>query len=129
VQYVWDEKYETGNEKIDNQHRLIFDAANMLSDAVVRGKEDEILNKAFDLLLQYVNTHFSDEEAYYEEIGSSLLRAQKDEHQSLINELREIWHEKRHGSTDAGLDLDYWMEKRLVPHIVAEDTRAQKSKT
>jgi len=127
MQYVWSDDYETGNKKIDDQHRLIFDAANMVSDAVRRGKEDEILNQAFTLLLQYVNTHFSDEEAYYEEIRSSLLRAQKDEHQSLINELREIWYEKRHGSLDAGTDLDYWMEKRLIPHIIAEDTRAQKT--
>ncbi len=127
MRYVWNDEYLTGNKKIDDQHRLIFDAANMLSDAVKRGKEEQILNQAFTLLLDYVNTHFSDEEDYYEKIGSSLLTAQKDEHQSLINELREIWYEKRHGSTDAGTDLDYWMEKRLIPHIVAEDTQAQKT--
>jgi len=73
MRYVWNHDYETGNTKIDDQHRLIFDAANMVSDAVMRGKEDDILNQAFDLLLQYVNTHFSDEEAFYEEIRSSLL--------------------------------------------------------
>lgn len=127
MRYVWNQDYETGNTKIDDQHRLIFDAANMLSEAVRHGKEEGILNKAFDLLLSYVNTHFSDEEAYYEEIHSTLLLAQKDEHQSLINELREIWYERRHGSTDAGTDLDHWMEKRLIPHIIAEDTQAQHS--
>lgn len=128
MRYVWEDTYATGNEKIDDQHRTIFDAANVLFDAVKKSREGEILDQAFDLLLQYTNTHFNDEEDYYREIGSSLLKAQQDEHQQLINELREIWHEKRHGSTDAGTDLDYWMEKRLIPHIIAEDTRAQKAK-
>lgn len=127
MRYVWKDEYNTGNDKIDNQHRLIFDAANFLSDAVKQVKEEEILDLSFDLLLQYTNMHFTDEEKYYEEIGSSLLATQKDEHQKLLNELREMWHEKRHGSSDAGTDLDHWMERRLIPHIIAEDTRAQKA--
>lgn len=127
MRYVWKDEYNTGNDKIDDQHRLIFDAANLLSDAVKQVKEEEILNQSFDLLLQYTNTHFTDEEEYYKKIGSSLLATQKDEHQRLLNELREMWHEKRHGSSDAGTDLDHWMERRLIPHIIAEDTRAQKA--
>ena len=127
MRFVWEAEYNTGNEKIDDQHRLIFDAANVLFDGVKKYKEDEILDQSFDLLLRYTNTHFRDEEKHYEKIGSVLLKAQKNEHQKLINELRELWHEKRHGSSDAGTDLDYWMEKRLLPHIIAEDTRAQKA--
>ena len=128
MRYVWGAEYNTGNEKIDDQHRLIFDAANALFAAVKKGTESNILDQSFDLLLKYTNTHFRDEEEYYENIGSSLLKAQQHEHQMLINELRELWHEKRHGSSDAGTDLDYWLEKRLVPHIIAEDTRAQKAR-
>lgn len=99
----------------------------MLSDSVRHGKEETILNEASNLLLNYVNTHFLDEKTYYEEIRSALLLAQKDELQSPINEIREILYETRHGSTDAGTDLDHWREKRLIPHIRAEDTRAQNS--
>ncbi|MFC1673712.1 bacteriohemerythrin [Pseudomonadota bacterium] len=127
MRYVWYAKYDTGNDTIDSQHRMIFDAANVFSDAIHTNKEAEIIDKAFDLLLQYTNTHFSDEEQYYEEIGSALLATQKIEHQELINELREIWYEKRHGSKEAGTDLDVWMERRLIPHIISEDTSAQKA--
>lgn len=128
MRYVWDNDYNTGNAIIDAQHRLIFDAANTLFEAVKQSKEGEILDQSFNLLLKYTNTHFSDEEDYYLAIGSSLLKFQQEEHQKLINELREIWYEKRHGSEVAGTDLDFWMERRLIPHIVAEDTRAQKTK-
>lgn len=128
ARFEWDNEYNTGNDKIDDQHRMIFDAANMLFDAVRQCKESTILDQFFDLLLQYTNTHFRDEEEHYKEIGSSLLLQQKDEHQILLDDLREMWREKRHGSSDAGTDLDHWMERRLIPHITAEDTRAQKAK-
>lgn len=127
MRYQWSDDYLTGNAKIDDQHRLIFDAANLLYDAVRRKDEDSVLDQAFDLLLRYTNTHFQDEEAHYRQIGSSLLKTQEIEHRTLLNEIRDLWQEKRRGSDSAGSDLDHWMEKRLVPHIVAEDTRAQKS--
>ncbi len=90
MRYVWKDELDTGDKKIDGQHRMIFDAANLLFEAVKQGKEEAVLNQSFNLLLQYVNTHFSNEEIYYEEIRSTLLASQKDEHQKLINELREI---------------------------------------
>jgi hemerythrin len=127
MQYVWDDKYDTGNDKIDDQHRMIFEAANVFFAAVKGGKEGAILDRSFELLLHYTNTHFRDEEEYYENIGSSLLASQRIEHRDLIDELREMWREKREGSSDAGLDLDFWMERRLIPHIIEEDTRAQKT--
>lgn len=127
MDFIWQQQYDTGNEKIDQQHRMIFNAANMFVTAIRNNNENEILDQAFDLLLRYVNTHFRDEEKFYAEIGSSLLITQREEHRELLNDLRDIWHDKRHGSKDAGTDLGLWMERRLIPHIIGEDTRAQKA--
>ena len=127
MRYVWKSTYETGDATVDKQHRIIFDAANAFYAAVRKGKEDAILNEAFDLLLHYVNTHFSDEEDFYERIGCTVLDKHKIEHQLMTNELREIWHEKRQGSKDAATDLDIWMDRRLIPHIITDDIRAQNS--
>jgi hemerythrin len=127
TRFEWSDDYNTGNAKIDDQHRMIFDAANMLFNAVSQGKESTVLDKSFDLLLQYTNTHFKDEEEYYVKIGSSLLMQQKNEHERLLDELREMWRDKRHGASDSGTDLDHWMERRLIPHIIKEDTSAQRA--
>ena len=62
MQYEWDDKYDTGNDKIDDQHRMIFEAANVFSAAVKGGKEGAILERSFELLLHYTNTHFSSHE-------------------------------------------------------------------
>ena len=128
MQYKWRPEYNTGDQVIDDQHKLIFEAANTFFDAMRHNKEDDILDQSFELLLHYTNTHFKDEENFYQRIASPLLEIQRSEHADLIDELREMWREKRQGSTDAAVDLDFWMERRLVPHIIEEDTRAQKSK-
>jgi hemerythrin len=126
MRYDWKTQYGTGDEKIDGQHRMIFEAANVFFDAMKQNKEDAVLDQSFELLLHYTNTHFKDEEVFYERINSSLLDIQRTEHADLIDELREMWREKRQGSSDAATDLDFWMERRLIPHIIEEDTRAQR---
>ena len=128
MQYKWRPEYNTGDQLIDDQHKLIFEAANTFFDAMRQNKEDDILDQSFELLLHYTNTHFRDEENFYQRIASPLLETQRSEHADLIDELRDMWREKRQGSSDAATDLDFWMERRLVPHIIEEDTRAQKTK-
>ncbi len=126
--FLWDDEYDTGDANIDAQHQMIFDAANMFVDAIRQNKEIEILDHAFELLLRYTQTHFTEEEAFYENIGSLLLEEQIKQHIQLMQELKNIWQQKQEGSQVAGQALSVWMEKKLIPHIVHSDTLAQKSK-
>ncbi len=127
MRYVWKDDYLTGNSLVDKQHQKIFKAANLFHKAIEAGQEDVLQDKAFDLLLEYTNTHFSDEEDHYRAINSPLINIQIEEDKKLLDDLRELWHEKRSGSETAGTDLDHWMEVKLIPHIIAEDTKAQKA--
>lgn len=127
MHFIWDTAYETGNEQIDGQHRMIFDAANMLIEAIHKAKENAVLEHAFQLLREYTATHFSDEERHYAEIGSTLLDAQIRQHQTLLEQLEAIWQDKLSGSAHAGQALSVWMERHLLPHITDCDTQAQKA--
>ena len=129
MEFVWDESYNTGDNTIDGQHRMIFDAANMFVDAIQQSKETDILDQAFDLLMKYTQTHFADEEAFYVKIGSTELEDQIEQHQNLLDQLTKIWNEKESGSEYAGQALSVWMETRLIPHIIHSDTSAQKSRS
>ena len=130
ARFNWENRLDLGHPQIDDQHRRIFDLANALDAAVKKSKEDAILDHAFDLLLQYTNKHFSDEEALYEEMGSTLLKAHRDEHHRLLDDIREMWNEKRRGVLDdPGIALEYWVERRLIPHIVESDQAAMKAAT
>ena len=60
--YVWDPSLETGNEKIDTQHRQFISAINNIIDAHREGKSKEELANTLDFLSGYSILHFSDEE-------------------------------------------------------------------
>ncbi|MEG3617140.1 hemerythrin family protein [Magnetovibrio sp. PR-2] len=128
MEFNWDDSFKTGDDTIDAQHRMIFDAANMFVDAIHQSKETAILEQAFDLLMKYTQTHFADEEAFYVKTGSTLLDEQTEQHKSLLDELNKIWAEKEAGSQFAGQALSVWMERRLIPHIINNDTAAQKAR-
>ena len=60
--YKWDPSLETGNEKIDSQHRQLIVSINSMMEAHQQGKGKEELEKALDFLTGYTILHFSDEE-------------------------------------------------------------------
>jgi hemerythrin len=123
--YQWLSKYNTGNSTIDSEHKKIFDAANLFHLAFVTHKEHQVIYKAFDLIINYTNTHFANEEKFFRENGCRFLNEHDLLHRKLVNEIREMWHEKRTGINDQiEAELDYWLERRLLPHIMEDDIRA-----
>lgn len=56
--FAWTDAYNVGNELIDGQHRQLVELVNIFHEAVSMGKEEAILNQAFDHMLQYTNKHF-----------------------------------------------------------------------
>ena len=65
--YPWDPELETGHEKIDNQHKQLFDALNNFIDVSMRGNGENEIYRTMDFLAGYTIMHFSDEEKLQEE--------------------------------------------------------------
>lgn len=87
------EKYFTGIELIDQEHRVLFEiiaeAKSLIKEELLYDKYDEILN-ILDRLKEYTKEHFRDEEEYMESIGYSRLDAQKRAHEAFVEKLMEI---------------------------------------
>lgn len=60
--FQWDERFETGIEIIDKQHRELFKRIDNLALAVYEGKGKSELNKIIEYLETYINDHFTLEE-------------------------------------------------------------------
>lgn len=61
--YIFTKDLETGNTKIDQQHKQLIDAINNLLDACARGMGRNELEKTTKFLYDYTAKHFADEEA------------------------------------------------------------------
>ena len=58
----WDSSLETGYNKIDNQHKQLFQEVNALMTACPAGKGKAAVMETLEFLASYVIKHFSDEE-------------------------------------------------------------------
>ena len=61
--FKWDKDYETGLERIDDQHRHLVDLINSFAERVTYRRIDSAaLDEVFGNLAQYAEHHFSEEE-------------------------------------------------------------------
>ena len=120
--FEWSEDYLTGDDLIDTQHRQLFEFANIFFEVVARGEETAILYDAFETLLKYVKKHFNEEMNLFKRIDSSLADMHREKHDDLARELQLLWDDAHHGLIDdASQQLVFWMETRLIPHVMNVD--------
>lgn len=126
--FKWARAYETGNAEIDAQHSQLLALANLLFDAVAKGKDEAVLKQAFDALLLYTERHFEDEETFLVAIGSRQWQRHRQSHRQLADEVRALWKERKAGGVKAmGPTLEKWVETRLLPHMMEDDQQALKT--
>lgn len=124
-QFEWRRAYETGNATIDAQHKQLLALANLLIDAVEKGKNEAVVKQAFDALMLYTHEHFEDEEQYFVSIGSPLWQQHRQQHRRLADEVRKMWKVQASGDGgEMGPALEKWVENRLVPHMMEADQDA-----
>lgn len=87
---IWDSRMTTGVDKIDNQHKELFDRINKLVTAMKSGKgKDEVIN-TLDFLEEYVIRHFNDEEELQKQNNYPKYEIQHKEHEELKKSLKEL---------------------------------------
>lgn len=80
----------TGIEQIDNEHRMLFQMINQLSDALTAGNSHQVLSEMTQQLTDYAAIHFAHEEAYMEKIHDPELPRQKKEHAAFAARIAQM---------------------------------------
>lgn len=121
--FEFTDKYLTGIDAIDKQHRRLFEIIACIHDATESMKKgydryDFILN-TLDELKDYTQTHFSNEEGYMEAIGYSGLDEQKKAHRSFIEriskfELNEIDENQEEYLSELTDYLITWLSQHIL---------------
>lgn len=91
--FAFTDKYKTGVEFIDDEHRRLFEIIKDTNDIIhtefVHDKYDEIMRLLAELK-EYTEFHFHDEEEYMKSISYPGLEAQKRAHSAFVERLVEI---------------------------------------
>lgn len=118
----WSDNYKTGIPDIDKEHRHLFALINDLHDRVSSGSTDTAIKATIDALVDYVDYHFTREEALLDACTYPGAKDHKRQHRKLQKKIEGYKKTYIEGPIDFDFEefmgfLVYWLEG----HILATD--------
>jgi len=86
---LWQEKYETGNKQVDNEHKEIFNLVQKVIDAAFENRGEKI-ETIIDFLANYTIKHFKHEERLMLESNYPNLHVHKKQHSDFLDEVVKL---------------------------------------
>jgi len=120
----WTEKYATGVDEIDNQHKEIFNQLNRLHDAITSGLGKEVIEDIIEFARDYAASHFAFEESCMEKYQCPVARQNKEAHKQFIESINRIREKVSEDTDDAASVLELYHDLRewIQSHILKIDT-------
>jgi hemerythrin len=119
----WSAALETGDARIDEQHRTLVKAFNDLEDALARRRGREAASRTLLFLVGYTTEHFRMEEELMDDAGFPDAGRHKRFHHDLVVKLSALLTSYTQGSATLNPDVMGFLEGWLVEHILGEDLR------
>jgi len=121
----WEERYSTGDESVDRQHRFLFEMFNDFEATILEGRGRSYLETSFPLLEAYAQAHFKFEEDCMDRHQSSVARENKEQHRVFVAQVEKFKKELHSVQFDDGLiiKVHHFLEKWIIEHIIGVDTR------
>ncbi|MCP5181984.1 MAG: hemerythrin family protein [Pseudomonadales bacterium] len=119
----WDDAFDVKENRMNSQHRMLFDYVNEYDAAFQEGADLRKMIGIFDKIISYTAKHFEDEEAYMERIDYPALRSHRHIHKQLV--ARVLAYQERLASGDTMLlkEVRVFLKNWLTGHIKGVDTQ------
>ena len=115
----WKDRYSVGIAAVDHEHKELIDLINRLYDEWVKGGPRGSVEGFFGDLYKVISAHFALEERFMRERGYDQLTAHKNDHERLLDEIRDIMDdfvdEEQTASALAGR-LESWFSRHFETH-------------
>jgi len=122
IKLEWNDSFNTGIELIDEQHKILVRAINLLGMAVERGSDKELMDAIFETLADYTATHFADEERIFDAAGFPEAEEHKKTHQQFLQRVLELKAHFDQGGDNAHEVLKFLVDW-LQGHILGSDRK------
>lgn len=121
----WREKYSTGIDEIDDQHKEIINQLNRLHEAITSGLEKEVIMDILEFTIEYAAKHFSFEEGCMDRYRCPVAKQNKEAHEKFVKRFQEIRDMVSADPIETIVVLEVYRELRdwISSHILKIDTR------
>ena len=120
---VWNPEWDTGVEQIDQQHRQLLDHFDQVLRALKVTGQDRLFGNLLAFLADYVEHHFSSEEALMVEVCFPDLTRHRAIHDEMRARVRTLLEDYETSSDLATFELLEFLTHWLIDHISVEDRR------
>lgn len=119
----WNESLETGDARVDEQHRLLFDKIAELQAAIVAKSSHDYVAELLDQVVSLAGEHFTDEEALMASHGYPGLSDQRELHRCFRDDVDRMTAEFRMGEGTLPLRISVFLHEWLTRHMKIEDRK------
>ena len=121
----WDNSLSVGVDLIDEQHKLLIQRIEDLSDAVNSSRGATEIGKTLGFMIDYTEFHFSTEEKHMTELDYPGYEPHKQQHEEFKSTLNEMVMEFEEDGATAQLSewVNNYLISWLVKHIKSIDTK------
>ena len=119
---LWHEKYETGNEQVDTEHKEIFMLVQKVIDAAFDDVSDKI-GTTLDFLASYAVNHFANEEKIMDESSYPQAAIHKKQHSDFVQDFLALKERvsKETDNTKNSLEINKVIVDWLTEHVLGSD--------
>lgn len=117
----WTDDFSVGVSELDEQHKRLMFMINRLNEAMRLGEGRRVIDQILRGLEEYVDRHFSNEEAYMEAGQYPELNRHKDVHRRLTAKVKDFAERYEQGDTNVIFELPDFLAKWLQNHILKTD--------
>ncbi len=121
----WDSSVEVGIDIIDDQHKILFDLAKDLDNAVNTGASMNVVDTLFSVIEDFAFKHFETEEGFLKDENSYLKHCHI--HYQLLKKFHDYKVDFHNGRTD-GITPGIFLKEWILTHIKEDDIPALSQK-
>ncbi|HPF36197.1 hemerythrin family protein [bacterium] len=119
----WNPTLSVDVDAMDREHQKLITLVNELNDAMKAGKAKDEMDRTFNALASYTQSHFASEERYMQSIGYPDLAAHKAEHAKLLQTVTEFKKEYDAGNATISMKLMGFLRDWVRNHIQKTDKK------
>jgi len=123
LRVIWREVYALGHTTIDTQHRMLFEVANALIDAMVSGASKDDIGAKIDAFVALSAQHMQDEEAILTRSDFPGSAAHAARHQQLLARAELLSARYARNQLDTAELLHFVVFEFTAQHLLIEDRK------
>ena len=123
VNLIWQSEWNSGNNEIDRQHRILLDGAQQLYRCILNDHVEEFIEHDLDKLIEDIKSHFNYEISLLLAMGYEDVNGHQELHQALVEKTLRFRNELRNNTVKPEAFFSFLVDNVILVHMVKEDIK------